>query len=64
MIRRENKGRIVDVFDADSGEYITSACFPFLPFPIINGYIFKEEENEEGFKVFNKYKIDPAVYGK
>ena len=53
-----------DVFDIDSGEYISSAYFPFKPKDIKNGYAYNREKSDEGFYVVTKYKIDPKVYGK
>ena len=60
----KEKGHVVDVIDSRTGEFISSAYFPFEPQPIKNGYAYRIAKNEEGFYVIEKYKIDPAVYGK
>ncbi|KPK95695.1 hypothetical protein AMJ80_04165 [bacterium SM23_31] len=54
----------VDIFDADTGNYLQSAVFPFIPRVIKNGYAYKFGRSEEDFPIVEKYKIDPAVYGK
>ena len=60
----KGKGIIVDVFDSEKEEYICSVYFPF-EYPVIkNGYAYEPGINEEGFTVVEKYKLDPAVYGK
>jgi len=53
-----------DVFDANTGNYLCSAFFPFFPNVIKNGYVYRITTNEDGFPVVEKYKITPAVYGK
>ena len=55
---------LTDVFDGDSGKYINSVYFPFTPEVIKKEYAYGIGKNEEGFYVVEKYKIDPAVYGK
>ena len=59
----ENK-QVVEIIDSGTGKLISSAYFPFEPQIIKNGYAYKIGKNEEGFYVIEKYKIDPAVYGK
>ena len=69
---------LVDLFDANTCEHISSAYFPFVPTEmelqlnqlackiIKNGYAYKFNDwrkNDEFPKV-EKYRIDPAVYGK
>lgn len=54
----------VDIFDADTGNYLQSAVFPFIPRVIKNGYAYKFGRSEEDFPIVEKYQIDPAVYGK
>jgi len=58
------KDRRVDVFNLDAGTYVTSVTFPFIPYVIRNGYAYERHRGEDQFTVINKYKIDPAVYGK
>lgn len=55
---------LVDIFDAGAGKYIGSAYFPFIPRVIKNGCAYKLGLDEEGFYIVEKYKINPAVYGK
>jgi len=55
---------LTDVFDLEAGKYITSVYFPFIPADIKNGYAYRRGKSEEGFYVIEKYKINPAVYGK
>jgi len=60
----KDKGTVVDIFDSETGEYISSSYFPFKPSLIKNGYAYEPGINEEGFTVVEKYKVSPAVYGK
>ena len=61
--RKNDDGEIfMDVFDAQKKQYIASAWFPFIPKVIKNGYAYIIAENDEGFEIIEKYKIDPAVY--
>ncbi|MFC1476972.1 hypothetical protein ACFL6L_00730 [candidate division KSB1 bacterium] len=57
---------LVDVFDCENMVYLASVCFPpksrFKE--IRNGYVYDVGENEEGFPVIEKYRIDPTVYSK
>ncbi|KPK92250.1 hypothetical protein AMJ80_06770 [bacterium SM23_31] len=55
---------LVDVFDGKDMKHLSSAYFPFSPEAIKNGYAYRENKNEEGFYIIEKYKIAPAVYGK
>ena len=56
---------LTDVFNADTGEYIASA---YLPYGFVkNGYLYRINENYAQKKeqpVIEKYKLNPAVYGK
>jgi len=60
----EENEQVVEVINSRTGELISSAYFPFEPQIIKNGYAYKIGKNEEGFYVIEKYKINPAVYGK
>ena len=62
--KNDDSGILTDVFDLEAGKYITSVYFHFKPAAIINGYSITLARNEEGFFVIQKYRIDPAVYGK
>ena len=57
---------LADIFDGDTGNYLRSAFFTFIPEIIKNGYAYKfndwRENNE--FPLVEKYRIDPAVYEK
>ncbi|KPK95769.1 hypothetical protein AMJ80_03665 [bacterium SM23_31] len=57
-------GHVVEIFDGSAGEYLHPVYFSFIPNVIKNGYAYRQNINEEGFPVVEKYKIDPAVYGK
>ena len=59
----EGKGYVFEIFDIETGSYLRSTYFPFDPV-IKNGYAYRIGKSEEGFAVVEKYKIDPAVYGK
>ena len=61
---KDTENVLVDVFDIKDMKHLSSAYFPFSPEDIKNGYTYRETKNEEGFYVIEKYKIDPAVYGK
>lgn len=62
--RNETKDYLVDIFDADKGMYINSAVFPFIPRVIKNGYAYRRKIGRDIFPTVEKYRIDPAVYGK
>ncbi|MFC1556154.1 hypothetical protein ACFL67_03635 [candidate division KSB1 bacterium] len=53
-----------DVFDAENGEYVSTVDFPFIPWVIRNGYAYNLTVDADYFPVVEKYRIDPAVYGK
>ena len=57
---------LVDVFNADTGEHINSAYFPFVPEIIKNGYAYKFNDWRKNieFPLIEKYKINPIVYSK
>jgi len=61
---------LTDVFDLQTGTYLKSIYLPscfnyrFEEIVIKKGYAYVINKNEEGFNVIEKYKIDPAVYGK
>jgi len=59
----KGKGYVYEIFDIETGSYLRSAYFPFDPV-IKNGYAYKRARSEEGFSIIEKYRIDPAVYGK
>jgi len=56
--------RLVEVIDASTKQRISTAYFPIYPWDIRNGYAYTIAKDEEGFPIVEKYKIDPAVYGK
>ena len=57
---------LTDVFDLEAGKYITSVYFPFIPADIKDGYAYKISDyyQTKEFPEIEKYRIDPAVYGK
>jgi len=62
--KNDKNETLADIFDGDAGEYINSAYFPIVPRVIKNSDAYMIAKNEEGFYVIEKYKINPAVYGK
>ncbi|MFC1554918.1 6-bladed beta-propeller [candidate division KSB1 bacterium] len=55
----------VDIIDMKKYQYICSAYFPFIPDVIKNGYAYKLIRAwGDTFASIQKYRIDPAVYGK
>ena len=59
----KNKGWLVDIFDSTTGKYLRSAYFPFIP-EIKDGYAYRAVRGNNIFPYIEKYKINPAVYGK
>jgi len=65
-LQNEKEEYFTDIIDLESGKYLNSAYFAFIPQVIKNGYAYKFNDwlqNNE-FALVEKYKIDPAVYGK
>lgn len=62
---KNDSGEILtDIFDADSGKYLRSAYFPLIPDIIKDEYAYCMKKGRDIFPVIEKYRIDPAVYGK
>jgi hypothetical protein len=59
-----DKGRVVEVLNSITGDYIASAFFQFVPKCIRNGFAYTISTNESGFYVIEKHRIDITVYGK
>jgi hypothetical protein len=57
-------GQLVDVFDISEKKYIKTVTFPEVYKVIRNGYAYNFGSDKDGFQIINKYKINPAVYGK
>lgn len=57
------KGYITDIFDSESLEYLRTAYIPFFA-QIRGDFAYNMGENEEGFTVVKKYRVNPALYGK
>ncbi|KPK94087.1 hypothetical protein AMJ80_05630 [bacterium SM23_31] len=55
---------VVNIFDINTAVYVRSTYFSFVPGVIKNGYAYRTNTDDEGFSIIQKYKIDPAVYGK
>jgi len=55
---------VIEVIDCDSGKRLSKSYFPFVPDAIQNGFAYRIAKNDDGFYIIEKYKIDPAVYGK
>ncbi|MCH8286687.1 hypothetical protein IIB79_09210 [candidate division KSB1 bacterium] len=62
--QNEKSEHLVDVFNIEKGSYVISAYFSILPNVIKNGYAYLLKKGNDIFPVVEKYKIDPAVYGK
>jgi hypothetical protein len=60
----KGKGYLVDVFDAETGAYLKSVYFSFIPKQILNGYAYKLVVGGDVYPEVLKYKVNPAVYGK
>jgi len=60
----EGKGYLVDIFNSSSREYLRSAYFPFIPDFLKNGYAYRLKTGSDIFPEVEKYKVNPAVYGK
>jgi hypothetical protein len=59
----KNKGWLVDIFNGTTGAYLRSAYFPFIPV-IKDGYAYRSVRSADEFPYIEKYKINPAIYGK
>jgi len=59
----KNKGYVVEIFDSETGKYLRSAYFPFMPV-VNNGCAYRIIRGGNVFPYIEKYKINPAVYGK
>jgi hypothetical protein len=59
----KNKGWLVDIFNSTTGTYLRSAYFPFIPV-IKDGYAYRSVRSADEFPYIEKYKINPAIYGK
>lgn len=60
----KDKGLVTDILDASSGEYLHTVYFPFIPDVIHDWYAYRIKQGPTIFPVVEKYKLDPAVYGK
>jgi len=54
----------VNIFDIDKNEHISSIYMPTIPNIIKNGYAYYIKREADIFPLIEKYRIDPAVYGK
>jgi hypothetical protein len=54
----------VDILDVDAEKIIASAEFPFIPDVIRNGFAYRLYRPVDDFPRVEKYRINPAVYGK
>lgn len=63
--QNENEELFADIFNLDTGDYVSSAYFPGVPKKIKNGYAYYLiRGSEKEFPRIEKYKIDPGVYRK
>ncbi|KPK96176.1 hypothetical protein AMJ80_01490 [bacterium SM23_31] len=63
-IKVPDKGYVVEIIDAGTGEYLRSAFFDFFPQVLKNGYAYRLMFDRNIFPYVEKYIINPAVYGK
>ena len=59
----KGKGYVYEIFDIETGSYLRSAYFPFNAV-LKNGYAYRILKGSDIFPVVEKYKVNPAVYGK
>ncbi|KPK95694.1 hypothetical protein AMJ80_04160 [bacterium SM23_31] len=62
--RMRNENLFAYVIDLNTGESTSAAKFLFIPNVINNEYAYWIGVDEEEFPQIEKYRIDPAVYGK
>ena len=60
----EDEGNLFSVIDTEKRKYVCSMIIPLGPSCIKNGFLYKLHSPEDEFPYVEKYKIDPAVYGK
>ena len=51
-----------DIFNSESGKYIASSYFNFIPDRILNGYAYRLKTSESDFPVVEKFKLSPVLY--
>ncbi|MFC1553475.1 hypothetical protein ACFL7D_02465 [candidate division KSB1 bacterium] len=54
---------LFDIFDTNTAKYLSSAYLPLWP-KIRDGYLYRKQKTDNGSYVIEKYRINPAVYGK
>jgi len=59
----KDKGTVVELFDSQTGAYLKSAFFPY-DLEVKNGKSYRLLRPVDEFPYIEKYKIDPAIYGK
>jgi len=62
--RNKKDEYLIDVFDANQMLFLSSFYSPFKFDLVKNGYVYRIKSERNEFPVIEKYKIDPAVYGK
>jgi len=62
--RMRSENLFAYVVDLNTGESTSVAKFTFIPYVIMNGYAYWIRSGRDIFPTIEKYKIDPAVYGK
>jgi hypothetical protein len=55
---------LVDIFDVEKKQYLRSAYFSVVPDEITDGFTYKVKNVYNTLPTVEKYRIDPAVYGK
>ena len=60
----DNGEILCNVFDTQTGLYVTSVYFPFIPSSVKNGYVYTIKQGADVFPEVEKYKIDLSAYRK
>ncbi|MCH9021172.1 MAG: hypothetical protein IID32_00210, partial [Planctomycetes bacterium] len=60
-VPEDNKNILMHIFH-ENGKFLRLAYFSIKPDVIKNGYAYRIAENNDGFAIIEKYRIDPAVY--
>lgn len=55
---------LIDIFDLENQNYLRTVTLSLKRWYIKNGFVYTIGQSAEGFDVIEKYKINPAVYGK
>ena len=62
FVKDEFGATFTDIFNAESGQYIASVYFSFIPDRILGGYAYRLKTSESDFPVVEKFKLSPVLY--